>query len=197
MSPRLHAVITALDLPETELWAARLDGEVTALAEAFLPAGMPLTTAVRARALAPILPARAILELHSAAWVLGAATLLPARHTIAVHAGDRSPVPRHSRAVVREVIFRRGDITTIEGLWLTTAARTATDLARHGGFDSVKDSRTLVLLLQQAHLDLVGCGELLNRTRNLPNKREALKRITAALLENEAGPPPQPGPSRR
>lgn len=188
MSPRLNTVITAHDLPESELWAARLDGEVTALAEAFLPAGMPLTTAVRARALAPILPARAILELHSAAWVYGAARFLPARHTIAVHAGDRSPVPRHSRAVVREVIFRRGDVTSVEGLSLTTTAKTATDLARHAGFDAAQDSRTLVLLLQMANLDILGCSELLNRTRNLPNKREALRRITAALLANEAEP---------
>jgi hypothetical protein len=192
MSPRLNNVITALDLPNSELWAARLDGEVTNLAEAFLPAGMPTTTAARARALAMIMPSRAILELHSAAWVHGATLDLPNRHTVAVHAGDRSPVPRQSRLVVREVVFRRGDVICIEDLWLTSAARTAIDLARHGAFDARKDAAILVHLLEQAHLDLHGCSAMLNRSRNLPNKRDALTRITAALLENKLTANQQP-----
>lgn len=186
MTPRLNTVVTALDLPETELWAARLDGDVTALAEAFLPAGTPLSSAVRARSLAPILPARAILELQSAAWVHGATERLPARHRIAVHAADRSPVPRHSRLLVREVIFRPGNVESIEGVWLTSAARTAIDLARQTSFTPADDAPVLQRLLATACLDLLDCQNLLNRSRNLPNKREALKRITAALLSGPA-----------
>ncbi len=184
MSFRLHAVITAADLPETELWAARLDGEISVLAESFLPVGMPLDTAIRARSLAPILPARAIIELHSAAWVHGATTALPSRHTIAVHAADRSPVPRQSRLVVREVVFRRGDVINMHGIWLTSPLRTAIDLARHHTFDPGIDPPILAHLIEDAGLDLCDCTTMMNRTRNLPNKRAALNRITTALIEH-------------
>jgi hypothetical protein len=185
MSPRLSPVMTPSDLPEAELWAACRDGDLDQLGEAFVPVDLPVTATVRAATLAPLVPPRAIVERRSAAWVFGALDTLPLVRSVAIRHSDRVAVARSWRVVVREVVLQADDVESIGGVEVTTPARTAIDLARHQSYDPVVDLDAIARLLTLANLDLAGCRERLDRTRNLPNKRVALRRLTEALLATE------------
>jgi hypothetical protein len=178
--PSLDSVLTEADLPLGELWAACLDGELVPLSStAFLVADLPETPSVRARAIAPVLGPRMLIERQSAAWVHGALAAPPRLHTIAVRYTQRSNASR-AVATVREVVVRPGDTTSIAGVEITTRMRTAVDIARDQQFQAARDAPVLVELLRNSGLP--ECREYLARARNLPHKTRALTRITDALL---------------
>ena len=182
---RLQPVLTESDLPLSELWAACRDGELVPLSSsAFIFADLPQTPAVRALAVQPVLGHRMIVERRSAAWVHGALERAPRIHTVAVRYEHRSRA-KHGLATVREVVLRRGDTTTIAGIEVTTALRTAIDLARDRGFDSARDSPVVARLLTSSGLP--ECRDYLDRARNLPHKALALRRITDALMTEATG----------
>ena len=182
---RLQHVLTEADLPLSELWAACRDGELVPLSSsAFIFADLPQTPAVRALAVQPVLGHRMIIERRSAAWVHGALRRAPRIHTVAVRYEHRSRAS-HDLTTVREVVLRRGDTTTIAGIEVTTELRTAVDLARDRGFDSVRDSPVVARLLSTSGLP--ECRDYLDRARNLPHKALALRRITDALMTEATG----------
>jgi hypothetical protein len=184
MTLRLSPVMTSADLPEAELWALCRDGELDHLGEGFIPVDLPVTASIRASTLAPLIPPRAIAERYTAAWVHGALDALPAVRSLAMRHNQRVAVARSWRVVVREVVFHDGDIEPIGGIEVTTSARTALDLARQKTFRE-SDLPLLARLLEPTGLELADCRARLDRTKNLPNKREALRRLTEALLLNE------------
>ena len=182
MTPRLAPVLSRRDLPEAELYAARLDGEVFAIDECFCPVDEIEQRTHRARALAAILPARLIAEQRTAAWVLGVLDRPPARHQLCADAGARARPPSTARMTVREVVIDDSELLSYAGMRVTTPLRTALDLARFST-DFGPDEHSLIeRLAALGSFGLAECRTALEKRRNLPGKRLALHRFRSALV---------------
>lgn len=171
---RLGSVLSAHDFPVAELHALRLDGELTAVDEAFIPVDQPAGLAERARSLALYTDGRLIVEQHSAAWVWGALLQPPARHELCASIGARSRSVHPRRIQVREVIIGADDWVDIAGVRVTTPLRTVVDLAR---FAEHYEPEVVQRLLVDADLTVQHCIAQLNARRNLPRKKIALERL--------------------
>lgn len=185
MLSRLPRVLSRLDLPEAELCAARLDGELYRVDECFSPVDEIEQATLRASALATILPARLIAEQLTAAWVLGALEAAPAVHQFCVSARARARPTASRRLSVREVEIDDAEIVSIAGIRVTTPLRTVVDLARFSGDFGAAEHGIVVGLLALGGLGFQECRAAIDARRNLPGKALALTRIRAAL--NAAG----------
>jgi hypothetical protein len=87
-----------------------------------------------------------------------------------------SPVVR-----VRELVLDPGDRVDLEGGAVTSRVRTVVDLARFRDELSDGDAASIVELARQGGFGLVECRELMDRRRNLPEKRRALARLASLL----------------
>jgi len=172
---RMPSVLSPVDLPWPELQAARLDGELYGVDACFCPIDEPGGLHQRALALTSVVPRRLIAELHSAAWVWGALDRPPARHRLCADITARSRPPIGT-AILREVVVDPTDVLTLGRLRITTPLRTAVDLAR---LDEV-DQEPLTRLFAIGEFDLDACRALIERRRNLPDKRRALERLERA-----------------
>ncbi|TXN32101.1 type IV toxin-antitoxin system AbiEi family antitoxin [Lacisediminihabitans profunda] len=180
MSQRLPRVLSRVDLPLAELTAARLDGEVYAVDECFSPLDEFEATQHRALALLASFPRRLIAEQHTAAWVLGAQPAPPPVHQFCVSIEARTRPTIALRMSVREVVIDDGDLLQMAGLAVTTPLRTAVDLARCSPVFRDRDLPLVAELMRIGGFGVEDCAELLNRRRNLPDKRLALARLVAA-----------------
>lgn len=184
---RLSSVLSARDLPLAELHALRLDGQLTALDECFIPVDQPAGLVERARSLTLYCDGRLIVEQHSAAWVWGALSQPPTRHELCASIGARSRSVHPRRLLVREVIIGKADYVDIAGVRVTTPLRTAVDLAR---FADEFDLEMVKRLLADAGLTVQDCIEELTTRRNLPRKKIALTRLSSTAGRAAAPHPP-------
>ncbi len=192
MSLRLPLVLSERDLPLPELIAAGLDGEVFRVAGAFAPVDEIVNPAHRAHAILDEAPSRYIAEQHSAAWVWGAIAMPPRTHEFCVNIGARvtgSPARRHR---VREVVIERREITAFGDARVTTPLRTALDLARFSDRFGADEARATLELMRLANFSLDDCLVELNARRNLPNKRQAIQRLTHLSSADHAVRPKAP-----
>lgn|GEM_PF-555389 len=179
--PGLPPVICPPELPSEELQAARLDGEMYALGLGACPIDVVEQPAHRALALAPIAVDRMIAERRTAAWIWGALDELPAPHEFCVDIRARTTRPVDARILVRELVLDASDWVSVGGVPVTTPLRTLVDMARVAvSWDSAQQ-RIAATLARHAGIDSRACREMLDRSRNLPNKRRAWRRISAAL----------------
>jgi len=181
MTRLLPLVLSRFDLPEAELHAARLDGELFAIDECFGPIDLAPQASLRAASLAAILPARLIAEQHTAAWVLGALLDPPARHQLCADSAARYRFAGAARFTVREVVLDSDDTTVLGGLRVTTALRTAIDLARFCAEFDAAEEEIVAGLARIGRFDLTGAIAGLERRRHLPGKVRAAQRLRAAL----------------
>ncbi|HUG51458.1 MAG TPA: type IV toxin-antitoxin system AbiEi family antitoxin [Terrimesophilobacter sp.] len=181
MSFRLPAVLSRSDLPEAELCAARLDGEVYGIDECFSPIDEVERPLTRANALASITPARFIAEQRTAAWVHGALAFPPAVHQFCVAARARAKPSHGSRMTVREVEIDDREIQSFGGIRVTTPLRTVVDLARFSRHFGSNEESIVTALLTIDDFGIDECRLALNLRHNLPRKRLALRRISVAL----------------
>lgn len=120
-------------LSEAELSAACLDGDVVALGEAYVPADVVETAALRAATLAGMLGTALAATHLSAAWVHGGLDTAPSRHCV-----QRAVPWRLHHVIGRRFVYRDGcidpdDLLRVGGATVTTVARTVADLARTPG----------------------------------------------------------------
>lgn len=177
------AVLSAPEFPRAELDALRLDGEAFPLDDCAVAIDEVPGVWLRAAVLCSEIPPRLIAEQHSAAWVWGAAPRPPARHELCASSTARTRPAPGARLAVREVVLDDEDVTSIGGLQLTTPLRTAIDLARCVLRWSDAESRVVAALMHSDHFDVDDCLAVMNRRKNLPNKREALLRLRTAATE--------------
>jgi hypothetical protein len=171
---RLPPVLSALDLPTPELYAARLDGQVFAIGGCFAPVDQVEQPSHRAAALHAGQSGRLIAEQLSAAWVWGALDSPPAHRQFCVATAARVT---HSPALwmtVREVVIEEDEIVDFGGSAVTDPTRTLVDLARFGATFDPAVMRRLI----SAGASLDRATESITSRRNLPNKREALRRLS-------------------
>ena len=117
-------------LSTAELTAARLDGDLVEVGEAFMPADAVETRELRAASFRSIGgPERAVTH-ASAAWVHGAIPDPPLIHTLQRAGRRRAAFPVDARIRVRDVALPAGDVELISGVAVTTPVRTLVDLVR-------------------------------------------------------------------
>jgi len=177
----LPAVLTTLDLPAPELGGMRLDGEVYPLAEGWCSIDVLETPAHRARAVRGLRSERLIAELGTAAWVWGATPVLPGLVEFCVDLGARARLRISPLVRVRELVLDEGDRVDLGGGAVTSRVRTVVDLARFRDELSNSDAASIVELARQGGFGLAECRELMDRRRNLPEKRRALARLSELL----------------
>ncbi|HEY9477190.1 MAG TPA: type IV toxin-antitoxin system AbiEi family antitoxin [Microbacteriaceae bacterium] len=181
MASRLPAVLSHLDLPEAELWAAHLDGEVYPLDECFSPIDEAELPGNRVRALGLILPRRTIAERLSAAWLHGVLPFPPAVHQLCADSRARVKPVRSRRFQVREVEITAEEIVACEGVQITTPLRTVMDLARFSDRFGPDERRLVRGLLALQGIGVEECCSAILARRNLPAKRLALRRVRACF----------------
>jgi hypothetical protein len=189
---RLPSVLFHSDLPQAELHAAKLDGELYRVDQCFSPIDEIESRLLRARALFLTIPPRLIVEQRSAAWVYGAARL-PTRHQFCADITARVRPATIVALSVREVVIDEEDLEHIAGLAVTTPVRTVVDLARNSlSFDDV-ELDVIGSLMRIERFGLEECRAVLDRRRNLPHKTLAVERIGEALRRIQSvQPPPDP-----
>lgn len=177
---RLPAVLFHSHLPEAELHAAKLDGEVYQVDQCFSPIDEIEGCLNRAKALSLSVPTRLIAEQRTAAWIYGALTSPPRQHQFCTDIAARIRPSSLVAISVREVVIEATDLLEFHGLRVTTPLRTVIDLARTSiDFDD-DDTRTLSDLMRTGRFGAAECRAVLDRRRNLPNKLVALERIDEA-----------------
>lgn len=170
-------LLSSNDLPLQELLAARLDGEIFSIGRGFAPIDEFDGPALRAASLAFGVNARLIAEQRTAAWIWGARSASPPRHEFCVALDARVAHRLSSWMTVREVMIDAEDVATIGRLQVTTALRTAVDLARFSE-DFAADLPTVAALMRIGGFGELDCLAQLERRRNLPNKRVAARRLS-------------------
>lgn len=177
MPHRLPSILSAHDLPVAELTAARLDGELFRVDDAFAPVDEIEQPAHRAAAVRASVPDRLIAEQRSAAWIWGALDLPPTHHELCIATGVRSHSPGVAWMRIREVVVDPSEVIVIAGLQVTTPLRTIVDLARFSPMFGEAEKRMVAWLMQHHGLGLADCEADIDRRRNLPGKRRALARL--------------------
>jgi hypothetical protein len=177
---KLGLVLTPTDLPLAELCAARLDGQLFQVDEAYSPVDQPELPATRAASLAIHCEQRLIAEQRSAAWIWGASALPPRRHELCASLGARARPTYVQRTLVREVVIDENDIVVIGGVQVTTPLRTIADLARFSSQFGTDEKELVRRLLVIGGLSLDDCRQHLDRRQNLPLKIRAWKRLQEA-----------------
>ncbi|MFJ6547865.1 type IV toxin-antitoxin system AbiEi family antitoxin [Microbacterium sp. NPDC091676] len=121
--------LPGLRLSQPELCAARLDGHVVEIGDAYIPADLPESADVRASSIASLIQEGAAACGPSAAWIHGAGDRPPTVH----HARrwvERRVRPRmDSRVVFHDTRLPRTDVQIIGGIAVSTPVRTLCDLA--------------------------------------------------------------------
>jgi len=176
-SPVLDLVLSDSDLPWAELQAARLDGEIYNLGDAFCPIGELEAPRHRARAAIGRRSRRLIAELGTAAWIWGAAPQ-PTRLQFAVAPDARARLSPGQHVTVREIVFAPTDLVELDGVTVTTPARTAIELAR---FEEPFDPEPVTRLAAIAKFALIDCLTILESRAGIPSKNRAIRNLTAAL----------------
>ncbi len=113
-----------------ELSAARLDGHLVELGDAYIPADAVETAALRAASMRALLGDRIAASHLSAAWVHGALDVPPVRPTVQRAVPHRIRVPHRPGVVYRDGCVPARDLVRIGGVLVTDRARTLGDLAR-------------------------------------------------------------------
>jgi hypothetical protein len=116
-----------LSLPE--LSAARLDGHVFELGDAYVPADLVETAALRASTIARLVPAGAAAAGPSAAWIHGAGDAPPVVHHVRRCVERRIRATGSVRLVFHDTVLPASALMTLAGVPVTTPRRTMLDLA--------------------------------------------------------------------
>src|SRR3990170_1397188 len=176
MTRVLPSVLSRFDLPEAELHAAKLDGELFAIDECFGPVDIVELSHHRGQSLSRVLPPRLIAELRTAAWVLGALGYPPYVRQVCADSAARYRCIGVPRLSVREVVLHEDDTVYRGGLRVTTPLRTTLDLAR---FNAEFDGSDALLVGRLAEIGSFGLAEVLedlDGRRHLPGKSRAANR---------------------
>jgi len=174
-------VLHEAQLPLPERMAARLDGELFAFGDGHCAIDEVDGPALRLNAVLGARPPRLIAELATAAWVWGARETIPSRLEFCVDLRARARPAATPLTTVREVVLVPDDVAALGSYRVTTAIRTAVDLARVRDSFEGDDVEAVRRLAALGCFDLDACRVFMDRGRNLPAKRRALQRLGGCL----------------
>ena len=159
-------------LSVAELTAARLDGHLSGIGDAFMPTDIPESAQLRAAVLRSVVPPRLALCRSSAAWVHGAGSAPPDTHHLQRAAAERVRLQPPPGFVFHDVATVDGDVIRISGVAVTAPACTIADMARTG-----EDEARLTDLVLLHPESVPAALQSLQRAGRLPGKRDALRRL--------------------
>jgi hypothetical protein len=163
-----------------ELSAARIDGHVVEVGDAYVPADLVEGPDVRASALAALVRPGTAASGPTAAWIHGAGDAPPAVHHVK-RAVDRRLRPHTSaRLVFHDTLLAASDLHLIGGIPVSTPVRTMLDLAT--GLH--RDPRMLPWMNLLADLDPQLASEAATRLGGM--RRVPGSRVGTAALERLA-----------
>ncbi|WP_256977916.1 SAM-dependent methyltransferase [Microbacterium sp. Yaish 1] len=167
-------------LSGAELTAARLDGDVVEVGEAFMPADVVESPEIRAASLRPLVAPGLALTHESAAWVHGALPDPPLRHSVQRCTERRRNHVLDHRLHYRDLQLPAHDTVRLGGMPVSSRVRTVCDLLRADAAAGDTPRRGAVAmiatfpdLLAEAHESLASSGPL-------PFKRQALAWLESA-----------------
>jgi hypothetical protein len=157
----------------SELSAARLDGDVIELGEAYIPADLVEGPALRARAVAGLIPAGTAASGPTAAWIHGAGAEPPARHHVRRTAARRLRQGHDLRIVYHDRRVDAAELDVHGGVAVTAPARTMGDLLLGIGRDPqlVHWARLLAVTVPES---VQGAGREITALARVPGRRTAL-----------------------
>ena len=117
----------------SELSAARLDGHVIELGEGYIPADLVEVPELRARAVAPLIPAGTAASGPTAAWIHAGGVPPPARHHVNRTTAQRLRLDTDRRVLFHDRRLETGDTCLLSGTAVTTPVRTMVDLLLGAG----------------------------------------------------------------
>lgn len=178
MPNRLPAVLSIDDLPEAELAAARLDGELFSIDACYSPIDEIEGPSHRALALGSGQASRLIAEQLSAAWVWGVTSRAPVPPQFCVATAARVRASGSGWTTVREVVISETEICILNGVSVTSPLRTAVDILRFSESFDHGDAAMIRGLMALGSFGAPECIDSMNRRKNLPNKLTALQRLS-------------------
>ncbi|MDF2507079.1 MAG: hypothetical protein K0Q52_938 [Microbacterium sp.] len=116
-------------LSQTELSAARIDGHVVEVGDAYIPADLLEGPDVRASSVAALIRPGTAACNQTAAWIHGAGDLPPAVHHIKRCVDRRIRPVTSSRVVFHDTVILAADVRITGGVAVSSPARTMLDLA--------------------------------------------------------------------
>jgi hypothetical protein len=172
-------IADVLDLPEAELRAAGLDGELFALGDGYCPSDVLVGPAERLRSVLQTRSRRLAAEGLTAAWVWGALPFPPRVLRLCCTLGSRAE-GSGAGVEVRELTLRDDELLRLDGLAVTSPLRTLVDIARDPR-DLEQGDAALHALLRRGDVGVsVGVEAALTRLahgRGLPGRRLATARL--------------------
>lgn len=176
----LPDLLTHPDFNIAELSACSLDGEVMAIGATYIVNDMPADKLFRSRIVGLSVDHRCVAASWSAAWVHGALAFPPRLHTVALRDGLRLRFDPAKRYNIAQMSYDVSDVEGTPGAYVTTALRTAVDLARFTTHDA-RLTPALTFLLRLAMAGEGDVREILERAQHLPHKKRAYRRLGEAL----------------
>ncbi|TPW76343.1 hypothetical protein [Schumannella soli] len=181
-----RGVDDAMDLPEAELRAAGLDGELFALGDGYCPSDVLVGPAERLRSILQTRSRRLAAEGMTAAWVWGALPMPPSVVRLCCALGSRAE-GSGAGVEVRELTLRDDELRRLDGLGITSPLRTLVDIARDPR-EIERGDVALRALLDRADVSVDAALARLDHGRGLPGRRRATERLRRLeLADTSAG----------
>lgn len=168
-SPFLYFVDERLSA--AELSAARLDGHLVELGDAYIPADAVETPALRAGSLRGILGDTLAATHVTAAWIHGAIHEPPTLHTVQRAVTRRLHAVLALRLVYRDLTVALDDLVLLGGVWVTSPTRTLADLVRVDDDEHVRAAHVLAREQPGTCADAIAW---LEAHRGLPHKHAGI-----------------------
>ncbi|GAB3406531.1 hypothetical protein GCM10027515_21250 [Schumannella luteola] len=168
-------IADVLDLPEAELRAAGLDGELFALGDGYCPSDVLVGPAERLHSVLQPRSRRLAAEGLTAAWVWGALPFAPRVLRLCCTLGSRAE-GSGAGVEVRELTLRDDELLRLDGLAVTSPLRTLVDIARDPR-DLEHGDAALHALLRRADVGIEAALTRLAHGRGLPGRRLATARL--------------------
>lgn len=177
MTPSLPLILDDRSLPDAELRAAALDGDLRPLAAAYCSIDVHPSVELRAEALAPSVPRGLIAERMTAAWLHGASTRFASPLQLCIRSTNRVHAPKAPERTVRQVVLADSELARAGPLGVTSFFRTAIDLLRWEPEFDEQLARCIRTLLLAADVDGPECRARLRAVAHLTHKDRALRRL--------------------
>lgn len=180
------SVLHDTDLPEAELCALRLDGDLFGLGTAYCAIDEIETPALRAASLARLAGVRLIVERMTAAWVWGAAERCPTRPQFCssldarYRPWSRLPIEHREVAISADEVRMLDGVGVGVGVRVTSPERTLLDLARMPA-EAPGITAAMRALVRAAPLGGEHALARVAAAPHLPHSRRAARRMREAM----------------
>ncbi|WP_431277379.1 type IV toxin-antitoxin system AbiEi family antitoxin [Leifsonia poae] len=197
MTALIPRLLDSAVLPLAELQAARLDGQLYRVGDAFATVDTPDTAELRAAAFRLSAPRAAVADRLTASWIHGARAGPPVTLQVCVDSAHRISARTLQGLDVRQCILSRGDVVKLGDARVTSPLRTVVDLLRTVDRLTHGLAVELHVLLRLGDDDIGSCQERILRQHRVPGTRRALDRLAGLATFEPAPEQAQPERAQR